>query len=105
MTDVQGHPPGPGSRREGAPFLVESCRMLRFSLAKAGLIVVFLTSMSSCHQPTEIVLVIDTNLTTYDIDDVKISILSSQVSPIDINLTAPGAPAFPFQRSRSRFRA
>jgi alpha-tubulin suppressor-like RCC1 family protein len=52
-------------------------------------------AVSACRSPTEIVLVIDTNLTTFDIDTVAVTITGSQTQTIDVGLTAPGAPAFP----------
>ena len=55
-----------------------------------------LLSLPACHGPTEIVLVVDTNLTKYDIDEVTITIAGSQPQPlVDVKLTLPNAPTFP----------
>ena len=53
--------------------------------------------MPACASPTEIVLVIDTDLTVpVDIDQVEVAIMGSQAAaPIRIDLTAPGSPTFP----------
>lgn len=62
----------------------------------AALVVV--GAVSGCHNPTEIVLVVDTDLAVpSEIDSVDITITGSgqpQAVPT-IDLTAPGAPAFP----------
>jgi len=50
---------------------------------------------SGCSKPTEIVLVVDTNLTHSDIDDVKVEITASKTDSIDVPLNVAGAPAFP----------
>ena len=61
-------------------------------LAACGILV----SLPACHSPTEIVLVVDTNLTKYDIDEVTITVAGSQPQPvIDLKLTVPNAPTFP----------
>jgi alpha-tubulin suppressor-like RCC1 family protein len=48
-----------------------------------------------CAQPTQIVLVVDTNLTAGSIDDVSISVTGSQTRTIDVPLGTSGAPSFP----------
>ena len=53
-------------------------------------------SLSACHQSTEIVLVVDTNLTSYDIDQVNIAVTGMQTTNIDVSLAAPNTPPFPW---------
>jgi alpha-tubulin suppressor-like RCC1 family protein len=53
-------------------------------------------SLSACHQATEIVLVVDTNLTSYDIDQVDISVTGSKTSSNTFSLAAPTTPPFPW---------
>jgi alpha-tubulin suppressor-like RCC1 family protein len=53
-------------------------------------------SLSACHQSTEIVLVVDTNLTSYDIDQVNIAVTGTQTTNIDVSLAAPTTPPFPW---------
>lgn len=51
-------------------------------------------AVEACHIPTEIILVIDTNLTNYDVDQVSIAITGSQTKTIEISVAA--APPFPW---------
>jgi alpha-tubulin suppressor-like RCC1 family protein len=53
-------------------------------------------AISACHGPTEIVLVVDTNLTLYDIDQVQIAITGSQTQTLNISVSDPGTPPFPW---------
>jgi alpha-tubulin suppressor-like RCC1 family protein len=53
-------------------------------------------SLSACHQATEIVLVVDTNLTSVDIDQVNIAVTGTQTTNIDVTLAAPATPPFPW---------
>lgn len=54
-------------------------------------------ALAGCHAgpPSEIVLVVDTNLGATDLDEVVISVTGSQTQTVDVPLTAAGAPAFP----------
>lgn len=61
----------------------------------AALVLLCGAGLAACSAPTEIVLVVDTNLTRYDIDEVALTITGSQTQSIDVLLAAPGAPAFP----------
>jgi alpha-tubulin suppressor-like RCC1 family protein len=55
--------------------------------------------LPACHAPTEIVLVVDTNLAAVDLDEVTITVTGSAAgsppSSFDVDLTADGAPKFP----------
>ena len=53
-------------------------------------------SLSACHQPTEIVLVVDTYLSCYDIDQVNVAVTGTQTTNIDVSLAAPTTPPFPW---------
>ncbi len=65
---------------------------LRISIACAAAV-----SLAGCHggAPSEIVVVVDTNLTAGDIDEVVISVTGSQTQTVDVPLQNPGAPPFP----------
>ena len=54
-------------------------------------------ALVGCHggPPSEIVVVVDTNLSATDLDEVVISVTGSQTQTVDVPLNAPGAPAFP----------
>jgi alpha-tubulin suppressor-like RCC1 family protein len=72
---------------------------LGMSLGRLAAVVAVLVgagALSGCHQTTEIVLVVDTNLTSYDIDQIDISVTGSQTRTININLDAPATPPFPW---------
>jgi alpha-tubulin suppressor-like RCC1 family protein len=56
---------------------------------------VLLVAASGCRSETEIVLVVDTNLSAVDIDQVTISVTGSRTQTVDVSLTAAGAPEFP----------
>lgn len=47
----------------------------------------------TCGTPTELILVVDTNLGPSDIDDIKVSI--SGTPDVDVPVNQPGAPSFP----------
>ncbi|MES1208325.1 MAG: hypothetical protein ABUS79_20505 [Pseudomonadota bacterium] len=54
-------------------------------------------SLAGCHggTPSEIVVVVDTNLSAAEVDEVVISVAGSQTQTVDVPLNAPGAPGFP----------
>ena len=53
-------------------------------------------SVSACRPVTEIVLVVDTNLTSYDIDQVDISVTGSQTKSFSFSLASAATPPFPW---------
>ncbi len=54
-------------------------------------------ALAGCHggPPSEIVVVVDTNLSAADLDEVVISVTGSQTQTVDVPLNAAGAPVFP----------
>ena len=64
----------------------------RLSIACAAAV-----SLAGCHggAPSEIVVVVDTNLSAADLDEVVITVTGSQTQTVDVPLNAAGAPAFP----------
>ncbi|MES1207467.1 MAG: hypothetical protein ABUS79_16145, partial [Pseudomonadota bacterium] len=53
--------------------------------------------LAGCHggAPSEIVVVVDTNMAAADLDEVVISVTGSQTQTVDVPLNAAGAPTFP----------
>ncbi|HZL20970.1 MAG TPA: hypothetical protein VFG23_24765 [Polyangia bacterium] len=51
--------------------------------------------LASCRNDNEMVLVVDTNLTGVDIDDIVITVSGSQTQTIDVPLTQGSSPTFP----------
>lgn len=58
---------------------------------------VALAVLAGCREqpPSELVLVVDTNLSAVDVDEVVITVTGSQTQTVDVSLNDPNAPAFP----------
>lgn len=65
-----------------------------FSVAVA-MLSLSVTGAPACAVPTELVLVVDTNLAASDLDTIKVLVTGSETRELDVAVNQPGAPAFP----------